>query len=135
MKRTMKRILAWIGIIIMVLFILTLFQGCSQPNTVSEKVEVTNAQPTPTPNKVFTGEPVYMFTLELRQTHFTIDISQHIKDAMNKTQFDIAVDKRLYDMQNVGDELLSEFRSGSFFIKGSMGDWKVTIANKYVIKE
>lgn len=76
--------------------------------------------------------PMYILTLEVKQSHFSLDLEQHLKDAMNKTEFNITVDKRLYDEQEVGSELLREFRGGSFFMSGSMGDWVVTVVDKQI---
>jgi len=77
--------------------------------------------------------PKYVFTLELKQTHFSLDIGKHIKDAINKCTFDIYVDEELYNSQKVGGELLKKFRSGSLFLEGSIGDWVITVIDKKVI--
>ena len=74
----------------------------------------------------------YVLTLELRQTHFTISISQHVKDAYNATTFEIPVDKEFYEQVKVGDVLTDKFRTGSLLLSGSFGNWKVTIKKKKV---
>lgn len=74
----------------------------------------------------------FILTLELKQSHFTLDLGEHLKDEMNSVEFDIAVDKELYDNQNVGEELLKEFRKGSFILYGSIGEWRITVKDKRI---
>lgn len=74
----------------------------------------------------------YILTLELSQSHFTLDIGTHLKDSMNTAEFSIAVDKDLYDSVSVGKEMVNEFRMGSALFKGSLGSWHVMVKNKTV---
>lgn len=84
--------------------------------------------------KIAEGEKIkFILVLELRQTHFSLSISKHIKDAMNAVTFEMAVDRDLYDHVNVGSELLDSFRGGSFLLHGSAGSWKVTVKDKKII--
>lgn len=76
---------------------------------------------------------MYMLTLELKQSHFTLDIGQHVKDSANAVEFTIPVDKAFYDSQNIGNLLVDDFRTGSFLINGSIGNWKVKVTNKQTI--
>lgn len=78
--------------------------------------------------------PLYILTLELSQSHFTLDIGEHIKDAMNAIEFDIPVDKSFYDEVNVGDEIVDDFRAGSFIMNGSLGDWEMEVTHKKITK-
>jgi len=75
----------------------------------------------------------FMLSLELKQSHFSLDVNKHLKDAMNKLTFEIAVDEDLYNEQDVGSELLREFRDGSAWMEGSFGDWVVTVVDKRII--
>ena len=75
----------------------------------------------------------YVVTLEVRETHFTLSISQHIKDAANASTFEIPVDKAFYDSVKVGDILNDKFRTGSLILSGSFGNWKVSIKEKKVV--
>lgn len=79
-------------------------------------------------------KPLYILTLELSQSHFTLDISEHVKDAMNAIEFDIPVDKDFYNNVKIGDEILDDFRMGSFIMNGSFGDWEMEVKQKKVIK-
>lgn len=71
-----------------------------------------------------------VLTLELSQSHFSLSIGTHLKDAMNKATFDIPVDREFFDQVKVGDVLTKEFRTGSFILYGSFGDWVVKVKNK-----
>ena len=72
----------------------------------------------------------YVIAFNIKQTHFTLDIGEHLKDAMNDISIEIPVDKEYYDSVEVGDAIDDSFRVGSFIWKGSFGNWKVTIESK-----
>ena len=72
----------------------------------------------------------YVIAFNIKQTHFTLDIGEHLKDAMNDISIEIPVDKDYYDSVEVGDVINDSFRMGSFIWKGSFGNWKVTVESK-----
>ena len=72
----------------------------------------------------------YVIAFNIKQTHFTLDIGEHLKDAMNDISIEIPVDKEYYDSVEVGDTIDDSFRVGSFIWKGSFGSWKVTVESK-----
>ena len=72
----------------------------------------------------------YVIAFNIKQTHFTLDIGEHLKDAMNDISIEIPVDKEYYDSVEVGDAIDDSFRVGSFIWKGSFGNWKVTVESK-----
>lgn len=74
----------------------------------------------------------YVIAFNIKQTHFTLDIGEHLKDAMNDISIEIPVDKEYYDSVEVGDTIDDSFRVGSFIWKGSFGNWKVTVESKYI---
>jgi hypothetical protein len=76
------------------------------------------------------GKCRYIVTIECGQSHFSLDISDHIKDDMNKVTFDIAVDKAYYDSVNIGDVVCNDFRAGSFLTSTSVGNWNIVVKNK-----
>jgi chromosome segregation ATPase len=81
-------------------------------------------------HKLDGGDVKYILTLELKQSHFTLDLEQLAKDELNKTEFEVAVDKDFYDEQVVGEELVRKFRTASFVLGGTIGDWVVTVVDK-----
>ena len=80
--------------------------------------------------KIDNGLAKYVITFNIKQTHFTLDIGEHLKDAMNDISIEIPVDKEYYDSVEVGDVIDDSFRMGSFIWKGSFGNWKVTVESK-----
>lgn len=74
----------------------------------------------------------YIVEFEIKQSHFSLDISEHLKDSINKLTFEVPVDKDYYNKVYVGQEINDSFRMGSFIMKGSIGKWKITVKNKYI---
>lgn len=82
--------------------------------------------------KIENGTAKYVVTFNIRQSHFTLDIGQHLKDGMNSISIQIPVDKEYYDSVEVGDTIADDFRMGSFIFKGSFGTWDITVEDKSV---
>jgi uncharacterized protein YceK len=74
----------------------------------------------------------YVVTMEIKQSHFTLDIGEHIKDSMNKIELELPVDKEYFDSINEGDILNDNFRFGSWLMSGSFGNWNVEILKKEI---
>lgn len=74
----------------------------------------------------------YVVTFRIKQSHFTLDIGEHIKDSMNEITIEIPVDKEYYDSVSVGDTVNDDFRVGSLIMHGSFGNWKVTVDKKEI---
>ena len=68
----------------------------------------------------------YVIVLHVTQTHYTLDITEHIKDSMNTVDIPMPITKEFYDSVNVGDIINDDFRVGSFVVKGSFGKWKIS---------
>ena len=62
----------------------------------------------------------------------SLDIGKHIKDGMNAIEFEMPVDKDLYNTVSVGTQIIDEFRSGSLIINGDFGNWKMTVVSKRI---
>lgn len=73
---------------------------------------------------------VYLIELEISQSHFTLDIGEHLKDSMNKITIPIQVSEEYFYSVQVGDVLSDEFRIGSFVMKGSIGSWNIKVIDK-----
>lgn len=80
-----------------------------------------------------TGEEKYLVTFELKQSHFTLDLDEHVKDAMNKLELQIPVDRDYYYSIEVGDKIVDDFRWGSLVVRSSLGKWKITVKDKEVV--
>lgn len=82
--------------------------------------------------KIENGTAKYIITFNIKQSHFTLDIGQHLKDEMNDISIQIPVDKEYYDNVKVGDTIADNFRIGSFIFKGSFGNWDITVEDKCI---
>ena len=78
------------------------------------------------------GTAKYVITFNIKQSHFTLDLSEHMKDAMNDISIQIPVDKEYYDSVEVGDMIADDFRMGSLVMKGSFGNWNITVEDKKI---
>jgi hypothetical protein len=74
----------------------------------------------------------HVVELTVKQSHFTLDLGTHFKDAMNELVFEVPVSEEFYNSVEVGDVLEDDFRMASVVLKGSFGSWKVKITNKYM---
>ena len=79
------------------------------------------------------GRTVYLITVQLKQSHLSLDPGVHIKDSMNAVEFQFPTNKEYYDSVKEGQKILEKFRSGSFWVEGSFGDWNVTAIKKEII--
>lgn len=79
------------------------------------------------------GTAKYVVTFKIKQTHFTLDLTEHFKDAMNDISISIPVDKEYYNSVEVGDEIDDSFRLGSFIFKGSFGSWDISVEDKEIM--
>lgn len=137
----MKKLLSFV-IMILMIFVLS---GCAENDEylaqrceeLREEISVLEAQKATIENeiidaKVENGTAKYIITFRIKQTHFTLDIGEHLKDSMNEITIDIPVDKEYYDSLSVGDIINDEFRMGSLIMHGSFGNWKVVVDNKAI---
>lgn len=76
--------------------------------------------------------PQYILKFRLKQSRVSLDIGEHIKDAMNAIEFELPVDKDFYNSVSVGTNITDEFRIGSFILNGSFSSWDMTVKDKVV---
>ena len=130
-------------ILVLIVMIAITLSGCSKTETVTNedvaKLESEIAQLEAERDrlneeildtKIDNNLAKYVIVFNIKQTHFTLDIGEHLKDAMNDISIEIPVDKEYYDSVEVGDTIDDSFRVGSFIWKGSFGNWKVTVESK-----
>lgn len=82
--------------------------------------------------KVETDTARYIVTLKIKQVHYSLDFTDHIKDALNEVSIQVPVDKEFYENIDIGDVINDSFRLGSLLAKGSAGKWKITVENKEI---
>ncbi len=82
--------------------------------------------------KVETDTAKYFVSLKIKQVHYSLDFTEHIKDSLNELTVRIPVDKEYYNEVEIGDVIDDSFRLGSLLAKGSAGKWKITVENKEI---
>lgn len=123
-------------IVVLIAMMAITLSGCSKTETVTNedvaKLEAERDQLNEEilNTKIDNGLAKYVITFNIKQTHFTLDIGEHLKDSMNDISIEIPVDKEYYDSVEIGDTIDDSFRVGSFIWKGSFGNWKVTVESK-----
>lgn len=132
----MKRIFVLIVIALSVFWMLA---GCGTkndsfgaPNAIEQELAAGTENSYISAAEIESETAMYVVTLKIKQTHFTLNIGEHIKDAMNEITLEIPVDKAYFDSVSVGDVINKEFRVGSLIMHGSFGNWKVSVENKEV---
>ena len=131
----------------LVLTLLFSLTGCgeqSQIDSLKQQISELQVQKSELESKIYTlentvvekkeenGTEKYVLTLEVKQTHFSLDISEHLKDSMNAIEIQIPVDKEYYDSVEVGQDIADEFRMGSLVFKGTFGSFKVSVIKKEI---
>ena len=75
----------------------------------------------------------YVLTLKVKQSTFTLSISEHIKNSMNAIEFNIPVEKSFWESQSIGSELSNHWKPGSLIFNGDFSKLKVTVTNKTTV--
>ena len=124
----MKKIMA---VIIAATMMLVLLVGCVESNEYLEQqcnelrteIAVLKEQKSAIEAEIVSakeenGTATYVVTFRIKQSHFTLDIGEHLKDSMNEITFEVPVDKAYYDSVSVGDTINDDFRMGSLIMHG-----------------
>lgn len=81
------------------------------------------------------ADKMCVVTFKIKQSTFTLSISEHLKNEANKQFLQIPVDCDFYKTLSIGQELHSEFKMGSFFFNGDLSKLKVTVENKQIVRK
>ena len=77
-------------------------------------------------------EPVYLLTLEIKQSTFTLDLAEHAKNAINAIALQIPVSYTFYNKVSIGQNISEEFKYGSLILNGDFSKLKVKVKNKEI---
>ena len=141
----MSKVIKGVTVVLMFIILCSVFTGCADEEAmlnsdlVSLRTEVANLK-AERDNlkkevvniKIENNIAKYVLTLTIKQSHFTLDLSQHLKDSMNELEIQIPVDKEYFDSLEVGDTIADDFRMGSFIFCGSFGNWDITVKDKTI---
>lgn len=76
----------------------------------------------------------YILKFELKQVRLSLNPLSHVRDKINTIEFELPVDKEFYDSIDVGDLIIDRFRAGSFILRGSFSNWRMSVINKRIAK-
>ena len=78
------------------------------------------------------SEPVYLLTLEIKQSTFTLNLAEHAKNAINAITLQIPVSYTFYNKVSIGQNISEEFKYGSLILNGDFSKLKVKVKNKEI---
>lgn len=78
------------------------------------------------------GNARYVIKVKCKQSRFSLDIGEHIKDGMNAFEFELPVDSKFYNQVNVGTEIVDDFRTGSLILNGSFSSMTMKVISKRI---
>lgn len=109
-------------------------QSTLENQIVNKKTELNNInKKIQEQKKVIEGKAKHIMKINISQSHFTLNISEHLKDSMNDIDIYVEVSKTFYDKYSVGDTIADYFRVRSLIFKGSFGNWKVKVEDKQIV--
>lgn len=74
----------------------------------------------------------YIVTIQIKQNHMSLDFTEHMKDEANAVEISIPVDRAFYEKVDKGTVIDDSFRTGSFWMKGSVGSWDIKVTDKEI---
>lgn len=80
-----------------------------------------------------TGREIkYIVKFRIKQSTFTLDIGEHIKNGMNAIELELPVSKSFYDKVSVGTEISKSFKMGSLLFNGDFSNLHMTVTGKRI---
>ena len=80
-----------------------------------------------------TGREIkYIVKFRIKQSTFTLDIGEHIKNGMNAIELELPVNKSFYDKVSVGTEISNSFKMGSLLFNGDFSNLHMTVTGKRI---
>lgn len=80
-----------------------------------------------------TGREIkYIVKFRIKQSTFTLDIGEHIKNGMNAIELELPVNKSFYDKVSIGTEISNSFKMGSLLFNGDFSNLHMTVTGKRI---
>ena len=80
------------------------------------------------------SDDVFWLEIEIKQSTFTLDIAEHIKNRVNAMKISIPVDREFYSSASVGQLLSSGLKVGSLAIDGDISNLNITVTKKFTTR-
>lgn len=81
------------------------------------------------------ADDLCVVTFKIKQSTFSLDIGEHLKNEMNKQFLQLPVDCDFYKTLSVGQELHNQFKMGSFIFNGDFSRLKITVHDKKIVQK
>lgn len=92
------------------------------------------AQPGAAPPQPCQKACLGLVELEIKQSSFSLDPFEHMKNAANASKITVPMFLKDYEQLKEGKKLEEQFRSGSFFLNGSVSWRNVYVKKKLGVK-
>lgn len=76
--------------------------------------------------------PQYLVKFKIKQGTFSLSIGEHIKNEANAIEMEMPVSREFYNQLSVGDDLLDNFKAGSFWIDGDLSWLHMKVISKRI---
>ena len=84
-------------------------------------------------NTLKTGREInYIVKFRIKQSTFTLDIFEHIKNGVNAIELELPVNKAFYDRVSVGTKISKSFKMGSLIFDGDFSNLNITVIGKRI---
>lgn len=78
-------------------------------------------------------KPKYIITIRIKQSSFTLDLGEHLKNSWNAFEINLETSRECYNRVKIGDKLSNKFKSGSFWINRDIEHLEMTIKDKRIV--
>lgn len=78
-------------------------------------------------------KPKYLITIKVKQSSFTLDIGEYIKNSWDAFEITLETSREFYNGVKIGEKLNRKFKAGSFWINGDIEHLEMTIKNKKIV--
>lgn len=78
------------------------------------------------------GEIQYIVKFRIKQSTFTLDIFEHVKNGVNAIELELPVNKTFYDSVSVGTKISKSFKIGSLIFNGDFSKLNITVVGKRI---
>lgn len=76
--------------------------------------------------------PQYLVKFKIKQGTFSLSIGEHIKNEANAIEMEMPVSREFYNQLSIGDDLLDNFKAGSFWIDGDLSWLHMKVISKRI---
>lgn len=76
--------------------------------------------------------PIYILTLEVKQTTYTLDLDEHVKNHLNTIELQFPTSKEFYNKVKINDYISDDVKYGSLMFNNDFSKLKIKVKNKHI---